>query len=374
MVNKRKCPACGVPILIGQELRWGEDGVIHLSRSPRNRMVLYESRIIDSVFRGVEDLIGLPIGHIVIESRRREVKKYMEGVFPAWIRRTLMFANDALDGIPGVRRLGAQVRERLGKSVAGRVFDIGRLYGYGDAEPGPLWETGDLYPWRDTVVHQPYSVFFYAAECLASVEAFEGKDHWVSIEELGEETYLFRVRPGQHPVELKERLGRKRYAFKPGNIRFDRCPECGVPREVARLEWDLERGTIIDPDNGRRMALFGPHAVDAVLMDLEAELGEAVLETVIEVQRRYVKSRVGEENWRRRGTTFARMAALRGLGYVARFEADEKHLSVTICNACMPHLDVGMAQALYEIAMGKDNSERFWSFSEDGILDITVSI
>ncbi|MDI7253452.1 MAG: hypothetical protein QME89_12980, partial [Actinomycetota bacterium] len=354
---RKKCPSCGVPLFIGRELRWGSDGVIHLARAPHNRMVLYESNIIDNLFRGIEELIGVSIEHIVIESRRREVRKYIEGVFPAWIRRPLVTLNERLSGMPGLKGLARAVRGPLGKALAGRVFEVGRVYGYGDSRPGPLWEEGDVHPWRSTVVHNPYSVLFFAAECLASVEAFEGKDHCVTYRELEEGVYLFEVQPGEHPVALRERLARKRYPFKPGELHYDLCPGCGVPREVERLNWDLDRGIITDTDSGRRMALFGPHAVDAVLQDLEAELGDEVPAAAVEAQRRYVKSRVAGENWRKRGTDFMHMAALRGLGYVARFEADTEHLSVTLHNACMPYLNVGMAQALYEIAMGRENSE-----------------
>ncbi|MGQ9476636.1 MAG: hypothetical protein ACUVRX_11645 [Actinomycetota bacterium] len=69
-----------------------------------------------------------------------------------------------------------------------------------------------------------------------------------------------------------------------------------------------------------------------------------------------------------------RMGAVRGLGYVARFEADTERLSVTLRNACMPYLNVGMAQALYEIAMGKDSSKVSWSLRDDGDLEIEITL
>lgn len=122
------------------------------------------------------------------------------------------------------------------------------------------------------------------------------------------------------------------------------------------------------------MAIFGPHAVDAVLQDLEAELGEAVSAAAVEAQMRYVKSRVGGEDWRKKGSDFMRTGAVRELGYVARFEADTEHLSVTLHNACMPYLNVGMAQALYEIAMGKDSSQVSWELRDDGDLEIEVNL
>ncbi len=370
----KRCPECGVPSFISRELEWGTDGVIHLRRSPRNRMVLFESNVIDNLFRGIEDLIGLPIEHIVIESRRREVRRYMEGIFTAWARSFLMRLNEGMSGIPGFSAWGHLIRNLVGKAVAGKTFQVGKVYGYGEPLWGPLWEARDVHPWRVMPVRNPYSVFFFAAEILATVEAFEGRDMWVRYQRQDEETWVFTVHPSGHPVELGDRLRRRRYPFREGDMKLDRCPRCGVPREVWEMRWDLERGIITDGQTGRRMAIFGPHAVDSVLADLEEELGEEIPRLAVEAQRRYVKSRLAAENWRRRGTTFARMAAVRGLGYVAEFEVNERRLRVRLLNSCMPYLCVGMAQALYELAMGRERSEAHWSLSADGELEIAVEL
>ncbi len=367
-----RCPGCGVPAFIGRELEWGSDGVIYLRRSSRNRLVIYESQVLDGVFRGIEELIGLPIEHIVIESRRREVRRYMESVFPSWARRFLMRLNEGLSGLPAFRRWGHLIRNPIGKAVAGKAFQVGKVYGYGEALWGPLWEEHDVHPWRVIPVRKPYSVLFYAAEILATVEAFECRDMWVRYEPEGDDVWLFSVFPADHPVELRDRLRRRRYPFRGGDMRLDRCERCGVPRELEKMDWDLERGVIQDRETGRRMAIFGPHAVDSVIADLEEELGQEIPMAVVEAQRRFVKSMAAKEDWRRERSAFARMAALRGLGYVAEFAADERRLRVKLVNSCMPYLCVGMAQALYELAMGRDSSRVHWELSNDGVLDMMV--
>jgi hypothetical protein len=374
MRKEKRCAECGTPLFISRELRWGDNGVISLTRSPRNRMVIFESAIIDNLFKGIEELIGLNIEHIVIESRRREVRKYIEGSFPAWMRKSVIFLNEKLGDKPLIRYPVKAIRGGLGKFLTRKVFDIGRVYGYGDVQLGPLWGSWDLHPWRVNVMRNPHSVLFFAAEELASVEAFEGRDHWVRYEKLDEDTYQYTAYPGEHPVGLVGRLEKKRYDFKPGDIEYERCTGCGLPMEIAELEWDLEEGTIYDHGSGRRMALFGPFAMDATLYDLEAELGSSVPEVVVEAQRRYVKSRIAEDNWRRSGTTFNRLTAMRGLGRISEFEADEKHLGVTIQNSCMPLLVLGMAQAIYETAMGAEKSTFVWRLSEDGDFDFTIRL
>ncbi len=82
MRRRERCGKCGVPLLVSSEFDWQDNGVISLKRSPHNRVALFESRIIDNLFKGIEELIGMSVEHIVIESRRREVKRYIERSFP----------------------------------------------------------------------------------------------------------------------------------------------------------------------------------------------------------------------------------------------------------------------------------------------------
>ncbi len=374
MKKGKLCTECGTPLFISSELKWGDNGVISLRRSPRNRMVLFESETIDNLFRGIEELIGVNIEHIVIESRRRDVRKYIEGSFPGWMRKYLLPLNERLGELFVLKHVVRAIRNSLGKTITGQVFDIGRVYGYGDVMLGPLWATKDIHPWRVNIMRNPHSVILFAAEALASVEAFENRDHWIVFWETAEDTYEYSAYPAEHPIELKERLQRRRYDFKPGDIEYERCGGCGLPLEIASLEWDLNEGTIHDPESGRRMALFGPFAMDAILYDLEAELGPSIPEVVVEAQRRYVKSRIADERWSRSEATFHRMTALRGLGMISDYRADEKNLRIRIQNSSMPLLVLGMARAIYETAMGAENSKFEWRLSEDGDFDFTIMI
>jgi len=366
------CPECGIPLFIGRELNWEDNGVISLVRSPANRMVLYESRVIDSLFRGIEELIGLPIEHIVIESRARETKRFIERQFPAWLRRTFHYLNRHNVRNSPLAVVARKPIFRIAKLMAIRSMEISELYGYGRYMLGELWKSGDRFPWRVNLIRNPYSLPFSAADALGTAEALEGQEQWVKYEKIGEDVYRVTSYPAPHPVELKERLRRKRYAFKPGDITYRRCASCGLPKELQRYRWDPEEGTITDEESGWRMAIFGPMALEAVLDDLQAELGEEVPRVVVEAERRFVKSRVGGMNWRRGGTTFNRLCALRGMGNITLFEADENHLSIKIENSCLPMLMVGMAQAIYETAMNLEKTSYEWEQKEDGDLYILV--
>jgi len=217
-------------------------------------------------------------------------------------------------------------------------------------------------------------VILASGDFLGSVEVSEGREMWVRYEEIGDDTYRIEVYPGKHPVELGERLRRRRYHFKPGNLYYDRCPECCVPLEIARYRWDLGSGVITNPDTGRRMALLGPLGIDAIFEDLEGELGEAIQETVIEAMRRYVRVAWAVDEWRRDAETFRHMIALRGMGNLVTFEGDRSRLTITLENSALHLPVVGAVQALVEMAYRVDRSRIEWELAEDGDLTVTTRV
>lgn len=354
------CGECGVPLTISHEFKWGSNGVIGVVGAPHGRSILYESRIIDNLFKGIERLIGARIQHIVIESRRREVRRYIDR---------------ALGGEIGeiFRREGGPEERAMAKELMSRILDVGGSYGYGQSSLGDGWDRGDQYPWRVTSISNPYSLPFRTGEILGCAEALEGGEMAADCEESGEDSYKVTCYPKDRSAGLKDRLRRRRYEFKPGDLSFKSCGRCGIPLGVAHYTWNLQEGTIMDPDNGRRMALYPPGSLEVVLIELERELGESIPEVVVEAQRQYVKSRVGGENWKRGGYTFGQLVALRGLGNLTGFEADEDHLSLLIENSCLPPVMVGMAQALFELALNKERTTYEWSLAEDGDLRIKVT-
>jgi len=369
------CDKCGVPLLVSRELTWEANGTISLASSPRNRMVFFDSENIDQLFKGIEVLIGMPIEHIVIESRSRETKRYIERVFPPEMREAVARLGGAEAGQgPGVTTEEKEALLATIRAITLSIIDISTAYGYGNQKPSDLWESGGDYPWRTQTIRNPYSLLFIAADNLGSVEACEGLNMRVKYEEIGENNYGIGVFPGEHPIALNERLKTKRFDSKPGEIVYERCPACGIPLEVARRRWNLNEGTITDLSTGMRMAIFGPFSVDSILDDLESELGESIPETVIEAQRRYIRSAWAGDLWNNDGATFQHMLALRGLGNLQKFEGDRTHLALTIQNSCFHLPVVGTAQALVELVYKADRSNCEWELSEDGDLTVTVNM
>jgi hypothetical protein len=374
MSRTEVCKKCGVPRTITSMFNWENNGIISIAGT-KARMVFYESDNIDNVFKGVEELIGAPIEHIVMERKRRDTRKFMERVLPEPIERLgAIFNGTKLDRVSSVDPVMKSRVLEIGEAFTTAATSIGMVYGYGDIRFSKLWQLWDTFPWRTQIIRKPYSVIFFSADMLAAVEAFERRDMAVEYEEVADDVYLFSAIPGEHPIELANRLKRKTFEIKAGDITHERCPECNVPLMVARCKWDLELGTIVDPDTRRRMAFFDPAAIDTVFDDLEAELGEAVPEAIIEAQRRYGKHLMSQGNYRRSGYDFKTTVSTRGLGNITAFKADNKRLSLTMENPSMHLGMVGMIIALYELAWGAETSTHEWRRTDDGDLVVTVEL
>lgn len=375
MSQTELCAECGVPLMISREQKWDNNGVIPLALNPRRRSVFYESDVVDNLFEGISEFIGVPVDHMVIESRRRDVRRFIERTFPSQIEESKRLQKEVeSEKDPEVREVKRRNLLEIRKFYNLQVNEVGRIYGYGNIQFSDRWDKADDYAWRTQIISNPHSMLFYPAEMLGSVEGFDQTDMRVEYEMIEENTYAVTAHPGNHPVELKQRLRRKRYEFKPGDIDFERCSTCGVPLEVARCKWDLEAGTIIDGLTGRRMAIYGPQAMEAVLDDLEAELGEIIPEAVIESQRRYIKSAWTDEEWRRDASAFRRLIAVRGVGDLAHFKGDRQGLTLTIQNSCLHLLMVGAIQALVEMAYQVEGSTYEWDFADDGDLTVTIRV
>jgi hypothetical protein len=360
--------------MIGREFYWEGNGVISLANSPRDRMAFFESNTIDSMFKGIEEIVGEPIEPVVIESRRRETRKFMERSFPFEVRNVNMLGErDMQAGSTLYGRVIMETVTRMRREMNERVLTVGAIFGYGKQSLSDKWDTGEEYPWRSQSIRHPYSVPLWVADTLGTVEAFEGIDLRVEYEKVEADGLRVTAVPGEHPLELAQRLQRRHYRFKPGKLTYERCRECEVPLAISRYRWDLEEGTITAEDTGRRVAILGPLALEAVLDDLEAAHGRPIIDAAIEAERRYVHERVDAEELRSLVYSLQALTSLRGLGNVTRFDADEERVNITIENSCMHLIIVGMAQALYELALGRDSSTRQWELCDDGDLNLTIS-
>lgn len=349
----KTCRGCGVPCLVGKEQSWLDSGVIRQTKTQDMRMIFYESENLSSLFSNIEEIIGLPIEHIIIESKRRDVKEYTEKAVKPLLRKI-------------VRHIGFGV-------VARQLSNLGLAYGFGAIQLGESRRKSDDEDFQSMMITNPHSIAFFTGEVLGAWEAIDGRESFATFGKAGENTYKVTCHIGSHPLELSERLGHQHYRFKPGTLHFERCSVCGVPLDVARYRWNLEEGTIRHPVSGIRMTVISPTGIDAIFSDLEAELGEAIPETVVEAQRRFIREAMKSEDWQKDEAKLRSMLALRGLGQLSAMEFDDRRLSITIQNSCMPLLMVGTMQGIFELASGLEGSTYSWESAGDGDLSITIN-
>jgi ribosomal protein S14 len=352
MAKIKKCRQCGVPLGVSRDLVWHSNGVITQARDPDHRFVFIESDGLDELFMGIAEITGFPIELMVIESKRRLTREYMEKQIPSFKRKLLHHLSPAL--------------------LSRRVTRIGRHYGYGDIRMEELRSKNDEHDYQTVSIRHPYSLPLFCGDSAGSKEAMDGRDFTVSWEQAGDHEYLVTFRVGEHPIALKKSRRAKGYELKPGDIEYKRCFSCGVPLGVARCRWNLEEGTIYDPGTGRRMAVFSPDSIEAILVDIEAEVGGGLDDAIIEEQRRFVRKMLGHEDALIGQHGFRAMAGLRGLGYVRRIEADERHSKVFIENSCLPLFMVGIIQALFEMRSDNDSVNRDWELFPDGGLVVEL--
>jgi len=353
MQGVNTCPECGVPEYITTEHLWQESGFIVQKRDQRHILTFIENDNLNALFRGVEDIIGTSIGRIVLATRRRTGRAYMDRIIPEQVKEMV------------------QRKELELPPLVTAFFSIGSVLGYGHFELVDYRYEQDDDDYFVIRVEKPYSMLMGSVDPAAAVEALIGAEMGFTYEEISPDVYDIRVFKEEHEEEYKGRLMMKRYQSSGGDIALRSCSTCEGPHALSYYRWDLERGLINNKFHGRRMVFFAPSVLDAVFGELERELGEGIPPAVIEAQRRfaldfYTPEDVVDE------ARFRTALALRGMGNLRRLSIDRGGLDMRLENAVMHLLVVGLFQGFYELAHGVGSTVE-WSLSDSGELEMRVS-
>ncbi|MHB8896213.1 MAG: hypothetical protein ACYC99_13695 [Candidatus Geothermincolia bacterium] len=344
------CDQCGVPLLVGA-LRWGDNGVITQVSGAGHRMLFCESDNIDDLFARIGNIRGVPVDDIVIESMARDSRANVE---------------DTLS--PLARKAGRLVGSNI---MVRRLSRTGRAFGYGDVSLVSRGKEADGSEAITMSVRNPHSILLFCGESLGAWEAIQGCENRVIREQVGDSEHHVTNVAGDHCVKLPEVRRRSAQARKPGDIALERCGTCGVPTLIGECAWDLEEGTIRNPEGGR-MAMVGPAGLEAIFKDLAAELGVAIPGIVIEAQRRRVRETMGGRSGPGLSSTYREILAARGSGNLTSFDGNRDRLAVTIENSCLALLTVGMLQALFEMGAGHMASSCDYELAPDGDLEVRI--
>ena len=349
MSGTRTCKTCGVPLIIGKGHTWNSDGTTTQRRDPDHRMALIDSNGVNALFANIEQLIGVPIEKMIIESKARATRTY--------ISKLIRGAKGTLARVVGLER------------IIRRVVEQGRVMGYGDIKVREFsWKEHYL----SCEIGNPYSLPLFMGDLMGSSEAIRKVPGAVTYEQIGPDRYMVKNFQAPHAPELEDRFLPHLKPRKSGEVELNRCAGCGTPIEISRFRWDLEQGTITHPETGLRVALSGPYGLQAVFDELEDELGEAIPETIIEAQRLYVTSAPGSFWKSLRWDDFGYWLALFGLGNLVSFEQEGNGVTVRIENPALPLIILGTSLGLYEIITGTKGDIK-WSITEDGDLTFAMA-
>ncbi len=352
MAGVKLCKMCGTPKQFAREHVWLPDGTIVQRKNPEHRMVFIETENISRTFSGVEELINMSIERIIIESKRRATFDFIRHSVPGLVR--------LLVRIAGV------------KLVARRISRLGLVMGYGHIELVALRRLPLRNAYVTMAIRHPYSLPLFCGDVAGSFEAVRGHEIAISYEARESDCYEVTGQISRHPVEFRDRLHVNRYVHKAGDIALEPCPKCRAPLMLADYAWDLDRGVIVHRNRGRRMAMVGPAALDAIIDELEVELGETVSRVITEAQRRIVKTGFYGLEEITPEELFRRQFAIRGLGNLSKIEWVDNGLRITLENPCIQPVLAGVMQGFAEMAT-QVPAQVSWETTGDGDLVVDVS-
>jgi len=302
----------------------------------------------------MSDIIGSPVEQLIIETVQRGTKFYLKSFIPDLVR------EQVLNGKMDLKTLDDAFR------------DLAKPLGFGNYEFVDMRFEQDENDYFTVSVSEPYSVLISAASHAAAIEAILGYDHGVSYADIGPGTYSITAFPSKHGKETRDKKPWLQYRSQKGDFELEKCGTCGGPSNLSSYRWYLDKGIVKNSHTGKRMAIMGAGLLDPLFDELEAELGEAIPRTVVEAQRRFVKTgfysieEVGDEGDMRT------QLALRGLGNLKEIKMGRKGVQVRLDNATMYLMVVGLIQGLFEMSFGIDSNVE-WEFTGEGNLEVEVT-
>ncbi|MBN2027431.1 MAG: hypothetical protein JW854_11795 [Actinobacteria bacterium] len=347
----KTCSVCGAPKKLTGNHKWLSGGTIVEKNNPSHRMIFVENDNILEVFKLIQEILGLSLEKVVIESQRKATYDYVNSILPAVIRKIVRFTSYR----PVVRNLTM----------------LGKTYGLGDVSLLDMHIKGGEGDYVKLGIRNPFFLPAFCGMVAGAMEVVTGHDCSVSYQEKSPGYYEVTTFVSTHPKEFVERLHWREYGNKPGDAVLDECPGCGGPSILADYDFDIEAGTISRRASGRRMVIDGPAEFEAILDELERELGEDISQILIEAQRRFVKMGFYDTDEVQDVGTFRDHLALRGFGNLKEISFAGGRLSVHLENPCLHLLLVGLVLGFFELVFKREGRVD-WELADGGDLRVEV--
>jgi len=352
-MDLKPCSECGVPEVVTSEHLWLNNGDIVHARAQTSRMVFIETENLDPLFRGIAQIIGSEIEHMIITTGRRAERIYFGSFIPEKMREKILSKELEYEAVDAVFR------------------DLGRLEGVGNYAVVDRRYEQDQNDYDTVSISEPHSVPMAVSAHVGAIEGLTGVDQGYRYEKVSADTYNVTAFPSPHPEGLSKRMWFKPHHHTDGDIELERCSSCGGPRALGGYEWYPERGIIVNKITNRRIALQGDAMLNPVFLELEEELGDVVPGAVVEAQRRFTRSGFYTMEDITDEGDFRTKLALMGLGNLKELVMRKKGMNMRLDNAALHLITVGLSQGFFEIGFNVDTTVD-WELSEEGDLQVEV--
>jgi hypothetical protein len=353
MAEVKRCPECRVPEQVTRDRTWLNSGVIVQSRNMSHRVCFIETENLDPVYKGVGEIIGMPIDRFIMDLTRRGAGNYIRGITPPEVKNLV--------------KSGA-LRPDI---ITDFLMQYCELSGYGKYEFVDSRTKGDKEDYMIIRVTDPYSILTVSGSFAGACEIFTDVSGEVDYREVAPNVIEIKAYLTEQTRQSLGRLQVKEYYHRDGDIDLERCATCGGPKALSGYEWHTDSGIITNNRIARRMALVGPYLLDPVFEELEVELGKDVTAAAVDLQRRFVKSKMYSIAEISDEEDFRAQLALRGLGNLKEIQTGAKGMRMRIDNSADYLMIIGMAQGLFEMAYGSETRVE-WELSQNGDLEVDV--
>lgn len=320
----RECRQCGFPRKFARFFDWRGDGtIISTDRLHSHTQIAFlEAGELENVFENLSHSIGLSVDPFLVKAYRN-------------IGKTI-FSNTSLRHLKRLPNNGYFRPQWLARAFLKTVSSD--VAGLGDG----LVNLDSFGAGREAVVR-------FRNPCLNALLAGSSAAIYESIEDTEYASVDFSVKDGDLVVRLAHSADSRtepnvegRFYLEPtqpvkGPVKYERCPTCYSPVLASLMfYWDVTRGVILNRASGDREVIVAVQAVNALLRELETELGESIPRLIYWQQkfltREHLKS-IAVDDASRFWNSYLRDLALRGLGYPLTFSRDDSSVFVDIINA-----------------------------------------
>ena len=354
------CRQCGFPRLVRHLMRWNSDGTMNAVFRKGYRVVIFPTEFLDELFTNVEARLGISIRHLVFEAQSNATKALF-------------------DGTPGARLIaGTNLGKRF--TIEFGFNQLASLTGMSRSD------TLEYVPGKIGVarITNPFQLDLMAAMIVGAFEFLEECPFEYSWQEDSPKSRVITVRPAPEESDVAERLKMELSPVLPGDLRYDRCPRCGVPRVLTHLQWVDEEGIILDRRTGTRVMLSDGYMVTAVFREMAKELGEEVNLLLVDAQREWTIRHVGlleltagdgalsGEELKRAYRMYLGDLPAYGQGNPVTIELLDPGVKIQVLNPYQKYILAGTLQGLFE-ALEKTGSAVEWEEKRPGAVIYTIT-